>query len=319
MKKTFLSILFLSPLLVFGQKVETDLPFSDLPPVNEYGKCFAKCKIPDVYESVDVQVVARQASSRTVKHPARYENQTERIMVKEGGVSYKTIPATYKSVSEQILVEPAKTVKRTIPAKYRTASRQILVQEEHGEWVKKKKAPNCLSQNPDDCYIVCWEMVPAKYRTETYSEMVEPSREEEDVIPAKYTTITKRVLDQPAKTVEIPIEPEYRTVSHRVMIEPETVTTVDEPAVYRTVKEKRLVKQGGFTVWTEILCESKTTNDRVSNIQKALKDKGFDPGEIDGKMGLKTQTALKQFQTENNLPTGNVNIQTLKALGVAVD
>lgn len=26
-----------------------------------------------------------------------------------------------------------------------------------GQWVRKKKSPNCYSQNPDDCYIACYE------------------------------------------------------------------------------------------------------------------------------------------------------------------
>ena len=26
-----------------------------------------------------------------------------------------------------------------------------------GQWVKKKKSPNCHSQNPDDCYLACYE------------------------------------------------------------------------------------------------------------------------------------------------------------------
>jgi len=26
-----------------------------------------------------------------------------------------------------------------------------------GQWVKKKKSPNCFSANPDDCYVACYE------------------------------------------------------------------------------------------------------------------------------------------------------------------
>lgn len=27
-----------------------------------------------------------------------------------------------------------------------------------GEWVRRKKSPNCFSQNPDDCYVACYEV-----------------------------------------------------------------------------------------------------------------------------------------------------------------
>lgn len=55
----------------------------------------------------------------------------------------------------------------------------------------------------------------------------------------------------------------------------------------------------------------------VKKIQEALKDKGNDPGEIDGKMGPKTREALKSFQTANKLPaTGRIDNETAKQLGV---
>ena len=33
-------------------------------------------------------------------------------------------------------------------------------------------------------------------------------------------------------------------------------------------------------------------------------------------MGLKTQAAMAQYQNDKGLPVGNLNIETLKALGV---
>ena len=313
-----LALLFLG-VNAFAQTTSSDIPFSDLPPTNEFGKCYAKCRVPDVYETFDVQVLVRPETKKLSKVPARYETQTERVMIKEGSRYFKTVPATFKTETEQILVEGEKKVVRTVPAKYKTESKQVLVSEAQGSWVKKKRAPNCLSQNPDDCYIVCYEQIPAKYRTETNTYEVSPATTTEDVIPARYTTLTKKVLDQPARTIEVPIEPVYKTVTRRVLVEPETVREEVVPATYKTVKERRLVRTGGFTVWTEILCESKTTNSKLSAVQSALQAKGYNVGGVDGKMGLKTQTALKQYQTDMGLPTGNLNIETLKSLGIDVE
>lgn len=53
----------------------------------------------------------------------------------------------------------------------------------------------------------------------------------------------------------------------------------------------------------------------VREIQQALKDKGFDPGEIDGVWGRKTIAAVKQFQSEQRLtPDGIVGPKTKAAL-----
>lgn len=53
----------------------------------------------------------------------------------------------------------------------------------------------------------------------------------------------------------------------------------------------------------------------VREIQQALKDKGFDPGAIDGVWGRKTIAAVKQFQSEQHLtPDGIVGPKTTAAL-----
>jgi len=53
----------------------------------------------------------------------------------------------------------------------------------------------------------------------------------------------------------------------------------------------------------------------VRGVQQKLKDAGYDPGNIDGKMGPRTQAALKQFQQAQNLPaTGRLDSQTMAAL-----
>ncbi|MEP0914746.1 family 10 glycosylhydrolase [Leptolyngbya sp. GB1-A1] len=58
----------------------------------------------------------------------------------------------------------------------------------------------------------------------------------------------------------------------------------------------------------------------VFKVQKLLKDLGkpkFDPGDVDGIFGTKTETAVKNFQTDQSLTVdGKVGANTLKKLGV---
>ena len=312
-----LCLVFACTLVFVNAQVSDGTPFGDLPPTSEYGKCYAKCKVPDVYETVSIQKLKKEASTKLIKVPAVYETQTETMLAKEASTKYKTVPATFKTVSEQVMVEPEKVKLRTIPAKYSTESKQVLVTPARGQWVRKKKSPNCFSQNPDDCYVACYEEVPAVYRTEKYQVLVEPARTEQDITPAKYKTVTKQVIDQPARVEEIPVEAQYKTVSKKVLVSPETTREETIPAEYASVTEKRLVSKGGFTVWTEILCAERTTSSKVLNVQRALSSMGYNPGPADGVMGMKTQTALKQFQTDKGLPIGNLNLETLKALGVS--
>ena len=50
---------------------------------------------------------------------------------------------------------------------------------------------------------------------------------------------------------------------------------------------------------------------RVREVQQALKNAGFDPGSVDGRMGARTRTAIRDFQIANGLePDGKVGPRT---------
>jgi peptidoglycan hydrolase-like protein with peptidoglycan-binding domain len=57
---------------------------------------------------------------------------------------------------------------------------------------------------------------------------------------------------------------------------------------------------------------------QITQLQQALKDKGHDPGAVDGVMSSQTQQAIRAFQQANGLQaTGTVDAQTAAALGVS--
>jgi hyperosmotically inducible periplasmic protein len=60
--------------------------------------------------------------------------------------------------------------------------------------------------------------------------------------------------------------------------------------------------------------------DGVTATQQALKEKGFDPGPIDGVMGLRTVSALKDYQKSENLAmTGRMDRDTAAKLGAKAE
>jgi len=66
----------------------------------------------------------------------------------------------------------------------------------------------------------------------------------------------------------------------------------------------------GRTGWFDLSLED------VRAIQAALAAAGYNPGPIDGERGPLTESALAAFQSANDLPTGEPDLATLKALGV---
>lgn len=63
----------------------------------------------------------------------------------------------------------------------------------------------------------------------------------------------------------------------------------------------------------------KYSQQTIKEVQQALKDKGHDPGAIDGIIGEHTRQALRDFQKSNNLKaTGSLDEETAQKLGVSL-
>lgn len=59
------------------------------------------------------------------------------------------------------------------------------------------------------------------------------------------------------------------------------------------------------------------SDEQVKAAQQALKDKGHDPGMVDGKMGAKTQAAIRDFQKAQGMEaTGRLDMKTMQSLGM---
>jgi peptidoglycan hydrolase-like protein with peptidoglycan-binding domain len=56
----------------------------------------------------------------------------------------------------------------------------------------------------------------------------------------------------------------------------------------------------------EPLLKKGSTGDAVRELQRALKDLGYDPGDIDGQFGSKTESAVKDFQRDRHLTVDGI-------------
>lgn len=71
----------------------------------------------------------------------------------------------------------------------------------------------------------------------------------------------------------------------------------------------------GLTQWKEVVCEGDLTPSLISEIRVALIDRGYEAG-VGKKADDEFKQALLKFQDENNLPYGQMDVETLSALGV---
>lgn len=283
------------------------------------GKCYVKCIIPDQYETITENVLLKEASTRIEIVPAVYEEVEEEVLVKEGYKVLNILPAKFDTTVEELLVKERASRLEYVPPTFETVTEQILVQPASMNWVKGKVDKNCLSENdPEACKVWCLNETPAKYKTVTRQILKSPGSMIESPIPAEYRSISKALIQSPAQIEENEVPAEYRIVVKTVLAQPAMTKEFEIPAEYSTVTKRRLVNKGGVTNWVEVMCgcTGRGGDDTIVRIQEALKKRGYFSGPIDSVLGPKTRRALVQWQKDKGLPVGNINIETLRSLGL---
>jgi len=168
---------------------------------------------------------------------------------------------------------------------------------------------------PGECYAI-----PAVFKTETTTVELEPEKEVEEIIPAVYEEVVERVKIREAyktwKKGEGPIQ-KYDEATGRKLVTPAKVDRIEIPARYETVYETVKATPGKME-WRPILCSTNVSEDIISRLQIALRDKGFNVGVIDGVLGAGTMNAVKRYQKDNGLAEGQITIETLKSLDVTI-
>ncbi|MCI5056395.1 MAG: peptidoglycan-binding protein [Flavobacteriales bacterium] len=297
----------------FCQEIPKDLPVDAEP-----GKCYAQCRIPAKFESRTERIMTKPEGKVLKKIPARYETQEFKVLEREAYTVKRVIPATYKTIKEKVLVDEGTSKIKVTPEQYETISEQILVTPSRTEWVKGSSEENCMGSNPSDCKVWCLKEVPAEYKTVYKRALKTPAKYEEIKTEPRYKTIYKEIVDQPARVIEETVPAKFRTEYRRVLVE--EAKTIEEivPAQYTTVTKKVMVQEEMVGTWTEILCKAELTPNRIEQIQRALLGEGYDigPHGVDNVFGRNTIKALTKYQEDNDLPIGNLNIETLEYLGV---
>ncbi len=123
---------------------------------------------------------------------------------------------------------------------------------------------------------------------------------------------------------------EYNNVEEvELVIVPETPTSAAEVKKYLTVKDtsktenfrivkiqtKELVK-GGFTGWKEVICNSDVTPEFYTKINRALFREGYNVDPKSSIMSDRSKKALVQYQRDNDMPIGQIDMDTINALEV---
>ena len=227
--------------------------------------------------------------------PDQYEFVESEVLDRAATHKTQVIPATYETVFDTVIISPDRVKVEVVPAVYETITEDIMVAPATTRWERGKGDANCLSNDPKDCQVICLKEV-----------------------PAQFNKVERKVVKTPAYTRQITIPAEIKIVPRKVMVKPAESIQIEIPATYKKIMDKKMVKKGGYTDWREVLCGAKLTTERIRAIQNALIAKGYSVGSrgADNVFGEDTKVALRKFQADNGLPQGNLNMETLNALGV---
>jgi len=287
------------------------------------------------YRWAEKQVLVKEASFRMQEVPASYRWEEETIVDKPAHTIWKKgtgpiqkidestgeimclveVPATYKTIRRKVVDTPASTQRIEIPAEYKTVRVRELVEDASASSTEVPAVYKTVSvQKKISDPVFVWHEVhnmehPANTRTGHKICLTER--------PAKYKEVTRTVVKTPASTRKVEIPARYETIKVRKLLADAQEKRVLIPAKYETVTTRELANEGHME-WRSILCDTNMTDARITQIQKALKSAGYNPGPIDGVVGVETMSAVNAFQRDKGLPVDKyLNLTTLKELGVS--
>jgi len=320
------------------------------------GTCYKEYYTPETYKTVEEEVVIQKETTKTKVIPAQYEMVEKTIEIKPATKKTITIPATYDYTEEKVLVEKEKTVWKKgtnpaqkldgatgeimclvkVPAKYKTIKKKVV----------KTPATTKVVEIPAVSKTIKVKKLVSAAKTETITIPAVKSTVKKKVLDTKPTfswirvgdsidkglsytgheiclvesaakteKITKTVLDVPASTKEIIIDPTFKTIKVKKLVEAAQEIKTPIEAVYKMINKKEKVSEAHQS-WERILCQTNMNQNVILKIQNSLKEKGYNPGKIDGVLGRDTRVALDKYQRDNSLATGGITYETLNALHI---
>jgi hypothetical protein len=187
---------------------------------------------------------------------------------------------------------------------------------------KRERDPNCLSANPDDCFVLSLKQkriekrfTSQKLKTPAIMRIKEGLKDTTfQLFPPSPYLIEEKYAEQRAYI------PKLRKIqTARIDTSWETFICEKEKIQDSTHKFV-LARKGGLGEFNIHYCHRDYNYlPSIKMIQKALKNKGFYKGKITDRLDIETRAALVKFQKARNLPQGRLDADTIKELEIEVE
>lgn len=227
----------------------------DLPENPEPGKCYVRCKTPEVWKNEDVTIEISPEYTKIVTYPAEYKTVTETVLVKESSQKLVIVPAVWGTETVSYVAKEDANKLKAIRANFSDDSETIETKAASANWEMSEKAPDCESSDPNDCRYWCYKPVPAQFVTIPLTKLKNDASTVSEAVEGYEKAYTKKVVVTPATTKTVDIPAVYGTIKKTVLVKDAWEESVKVPATYKTVTKEILVNKGGLTTWKEVECE----------------------------------------------------------------
>lgn len=285
-------------------------------PLIRPGECWVQAVIQPRPQSKPLEIVVRDAVNDIEVTPPKLERTTKEIEVREGGVTYRITPPVYKPVTEKVLIRPE--LRRSVVEPAVFEERIVEIEVEGGRTVLERcKLPTARAAAGVAVQPLCAREIPPRKEKVKRQVLVKPETTREEVIQAVYKTITRWVLEKPAQAIPVEIPPRTTRLTVQEIAAPEQIEEKTLPPKVRELLATYYEGQPQLA-FRQAVCDDDLSPELVAGVQRALRTAGFDPGQVDGKLGRQTLQALLAYQRQNGLAVGALTYETLESLGVGL-
>lgn len=286
---------------------------AELPPEAKPGECYLRVRMPAKFETTEDRLLVKPEAIRYEVVPAEFKEVEKEIVIKPESITYEIVPAQYETKEVEVVLAPEFTKMSATEPTFQLEDKKI---ETRAPRLALKLDVNPFSSNaPQNAEVLSLAQDPAEIKAYTRNLLIKPAHVQQEKVPRAIEKVATQVLVKPAEVKEVKVPAEVKKFMVRELVRPATKKEIKIPAEYTTVTLQRLITPEKV-VWQRVLCVADMTPAIITSIQTKLKEKGIEPGELNGQLSDATKAAITQYQTQNSLAQGGLTYEFLKHLGI---
>ena len=286
---------------------------SELPPEVKPGECYVRVKVPAKFETTEERLLVKPESIRYEITPAEFKEVGKEVVIKPESITYEIIPAQYETKEVEVIVAPEFTKISATEPMFQPEENKV--ETRAARLILKLDANPLGAAGPLNSEVLSLAQSPAEIKGYTRNLLIKPAQVQQEKVARAVEKVVTQVLVKPAEVKEVKVPAEVKKITIKELVRPATKKEVKTPAEYTTVARERLIAPEKI-VWQRILCAADMTPAMITSIQTKLKEKGCDPGELNGKISDATKAAIVSYQSQHSLAQGGLTYEFLEHLGI---